>query len=176
MKSLIVLSLFSAIAAIATGAEMRDSATHEQLALQYRQVSQEDPTRKLALAKGPDPSTANPMKSLIGDSEILCFNGMVTLVPKRAVLQIPQNLADRLKYQPGAKLLSWADFYALNRGWITTVEVSRVQAAGTNPMSEVTQKQISKSANLIVATYQSGPISVLPLKVPVETTAKIPQS
>jgi hypothetical protein len=43
-------------------------------------------------------------------------------------------------------------------------------------MSEVTQKQISKSANLIVATYQAGPISVLPLKVPVETTAKIPQS
>lgn len=176
MKSLIFLSFFSAIAAIATGAEMRDSATHEQLALQYRQVSQEDPTRKLALAKGPDPSTANPMKSLIGDSEVLCFNGMVTLVPKRAVLQIPQNLAERLKYQPGAKLLSWAQFYALNRGWITTVEVSRIQAAGTSPMSEVTQKQISKSANLIVATYQAGPISVLPLKVPVETTPKAPQS
>jgi hypothetical protein len=176
MKSLIVLSLFSAFAAATARAEMRDAATHEELALQYRQVSQEDPTRKLAVAKGPDPSTANPMKSLLGDSEVLCFNGMVTLVPKRAVLQIPKNMAERLKYQPGAKLLSWAEFYALNRGWITTVEVSRVQAAGNSPMAEVTQKQISKSANLIVATYQSGPISVLPLKVPAETTPKAPQS
>ena len=180
MTSLIVLSLVGALsAATATArarAEMRDAATHEELALQYRKISQEDPTRKLAVAKGPDPSTANPMKSLLGDSEVLCFNGMVTLVPKRAVLQIPKNMAERLKYQPGAKLLSWAEFYALNRGWITTVEVSRVQAAGNSPMAEVTQKQISKSANLIVATYQSGPISVLPLKIPVENTPKAPQS
>lgn len=176
MKSLAVLSLFSVFTAVTARAEMRDAATHEELSLQYRKTSQEDPMSKLAAAKGPDPSTANPMKSLIGDSEVLCFNGMVTLVPKRAVLQIPKSMADRLKYQPGAKLLSWAQFYALNRGWITTVEVSRVQAAGTSAMSEVTQKQISKSANLIVATYQAGPISVLPLKVPVETTAKIPQS
>ncbi len=178
MKSLIVLSLFGALSAATARAraEMRDAATHEELALQYRKISQEDPTRKLAVAKGPDPSTANPMKSLLGDSEVLCFNGMVTLVPKRAVLQIPKNMAERLKYQPGAKLLSWAEFYALNRGWITTVEVSRVQAAGNSPMAEVTQKQISKSANLIVATYQSGPISVLPLKIPVENTPKAPQS
>ena len=32
------------------------------------------------------------------DSDILCFNGMATLVPKRAVLHIPKNFADRLKY------------------------------------------------------------------------------
>lgn len=119
---------------------------------------------KQAPAKGPDPSKVNRPESLIGSSDTICFNGTVTLVPKRAILQMPKNLADRLKYQPGAKLMNWAEFYALNRGWITTIEVSRVQAEGNSPLAEETTKKIAKSGNLIVATYQGGPISVLPPK------------
>lgn len=145
---------------------MRDSVTQEQLVLMYRKASQNDPMRKLPPAKGPDPSVVNQPKSLISQSDILCFNGAVTLVPKRAILQMPSNLADRLKYQPGAKLLSWSEFYALNRGWITTVEVSRVQAEGNNPLAPETKKQLVKSRNLMIATYQGGPISVLAPKVP----------
>lgn len=175
MKSIIVISLFSTFTAAIGRAEMaaappmRDAATHEQLVVMYRKVSQEDPMRKLVPAKGSDPSTVNQPLDLISQSDIICFNGVATLVPKRAVLQIPKNLADRLKWQPGARIQSWADFYAQNRGWITTVEVSRVQAEGNNPLAGETRKQLAKSGNLIVATYQGGPISVLPPKVPVET-------
>lgn len=147
---------------------MVDAATDEQLALQYQSASQNDPTRKLAPTKGPDPTVVNPVKDLISDSDVICFNGIATLVPKRAVLQIPKNVADRLKYKAGSKLMGWADFFSLNRGWITTVEVSRVQAEGNSPIGEDTQKQMSKSTNLIVATYEGGPISVLPAKVPVD--------
>ncbi len=177
MKSVILISVFSTFAGSIGQAEtspaptMRDATTHEQLVVMYRQASQEDPMRKLAPAKGPDPSTVNQPKSLISESDMICFNGAVTLVPKRAVLQMPKNLADRLKYQPGAKLLSWEEFYALNRGWITTVEVSRIQAEGNSPLAAETQRQLVKSGNLIVATFQGGPISVLPLKVPVEKAA-----
>ena len=57
-------------------------------------------------------------------------------------------------------------------GWITTVEVSRVQAEGNLALADETAKRIQKSASLIVATYQGGPISVLPLKVPVEAKPK----
>lgn len=165
MKSLIVISFISSLA-VATGAAppMRDAATHEQIVLAYRQASQQDPMRKQPPAKGPDPSTASPPRSLIGASDVICFNGIVTLVPKRAILQMPKNLADRLKYQLGSKVLSWADFYALNRGWITTIEVSRAQAEGNSPLPEETTRKIVKSGNLVVATYQAGPISVLPLK------------
>lgn len=147
---------------------MRDSVTREQLVLMYRQASQNDPMRKMAPAKGPDPSVVNQPKSLISESDTLCFNGAVTLVPKRAVLQTPKNLADRLQYVAGAKLMTWSEFYALNRGWITTVEVSRLQAEGNDPLAAETKKQLVKSGNLIVATFQGGPISVLPLKAPVE--------
>jgi hypothetical protein len=166
MKLTLLISLFGTFAAATVQAEMRDAATHEQLALIHRSASQNDPARKFAPTQGPDPSVARPMKSLISESEIVCFNGMATLVPKRAILQTPKNMADRLKYVAGAKLLSWADFYAANRGWITTVEVSRIQAGGNAPIAEDTRKHMSKSANLIVATYQAGPISVSPLKIP----------
>lgn len=168
--SIFLTATFTAATAVA---EMRDAATHEELVLTYQKAAQNDPVRKLPPSKGVDPSVVNKPKSLIADSDILCFNGMATLVPKRAVLQIPKNLAGRLKYIPGSKLLSWADFYAVNRGWITTVEVSRVQAEGNSPLGEETQKQMTKSSNLIVATYQAGPISVLPPKVSAEKTATV---
>lgn len=179
MKSLLIVSVFTSLTASygpAAVPVMRDAATHEQLALAYRKASQVEPTRKLAQAKGADPSTVNRPKDLISESDTICFNGNVTLVPKQAVLQIPKNLADRLKYKPGAKLMSWAEFYTLNRGWITTQEVSRSQAEGNIPMDEAIQKQILKSGNLVIATYQAGPISVLPLKKPAETTtANLPK-
>lgn len=167
-NSIFIIATFTAAIA---GAEMRDAVTHEELVLSYQKAAQNDPVRKLVPTKGVDPSVVNKPKDLIADSDILCFNGMATLVPKRAVLQIPKDLASRLKYIPGAKLLSWADFYAANRGWITTVEVSRVQAEGNSPLPEETRKRMEKSSNLIVATYQAGPISVLPPKVPAEKTA-----
>ena len=58
-----------------------------------------------------------------------------------------------------------------NRGWITTVEVSRVQAEGNLAIAEETRERIGKSMNLVVATYMGGPISVLPLKEEAKTQA-----
>lgn len=168
-----IVTLSSAVVPVALSQgtpapRMRDAATHEQISLAMRKVSQADPMRNLTPAKGRDPSLVNQPKDLIASSDILCFGGLATLVPKRAVMHVPKNLADRLKFLPGSKVMSWADFFAQNRGWITTVEVSRIQAEGNKPLDEEISKRIGKSSNLIVATYQGGPISVLPPKVPVE--------
>lgn len=147
---------------------MRDAATHEQLTLALRKASQADPMKKLAPATGEDPSVVNRPKDLLSQSDIISFRGMATLVPKRAILQIPSACKDLIKLEPGAKIVSWADFYAANRGWITTIEVSRVQAEGNKPLAEESQNVMSKSRNLVIAVYQGGPISVLPLKTPKE--------
>jgi hypothetical protein len=44
-----------------------------------------------------------------------------------------------------------------------------VQAEGNKALAEEVSSRIGKSSNLVVATYQGGPISVLPLKAPVES-------
>ena len=129
--------------------------------------------KQLPATKGEDPSQNLP-KDLISQSDIISFQGVATLVPKRAILQIPKNYRDRMALQPGAHIVGWSDFYAINRGWITTVEVSRTQAEGNIDLPEETHKLLSKGGNLVVATFMGGPISVLPLKVPETTDPKQP--
>ena len=152
--------------------KMRDAATSDDLALKFRAAEQQDPMRHMKISKLPDPSKVNQPESLLATSDIICFGGMAVLVPKRAILQLPPKLVDRLKMQVGCPFVSWADFYAANRGWITTVEVSRVQAEGNLDLDKKTHERISKSNNLIVATFLTGPISVLPLKGPVVAIAQ----
>lgn len=157
----------------ASGPVMRDAATHEQLTQTYRKSSQEDPMRNLRPSEGTDPTGANKPSDIVAESDVICFNGMATLVPKRAILHMPAALKDRLTFQAGVKLVGWSDFHAANRGWITTVEVSRLQAQGDQPLKEEVVEHYSKSPNLVVATHMGGPISVLPLKVPEdESTAQ----
>ena len=153
-------------AQVAAAAPMRDATTHEQLASRQREVQQADPMLALEPAKGPDPAKANRVPDLLSQSDIVCFGGRATLVPKQAILHVPANFAARLKFLPGAQIQNWAEFYAENRGWITTVEVSRVQAEGNQPMDEAITKRMADSTSLVVATYQGGPISVLPPKAP----------
>ncbi|MES2438422.1 MAG: hypothetical protein V4584_05130 [Verrucomicrobiota bacterium] len=145
---------------------MREAPTNEQLVLRLRQAEQQNSTKIENPSSAQDPSVTNRPQDLISRSEILCYNGILTLVPKRSVIQFPKNLADRLKPQPGAQIKTWADFYAANRGWITTIEVSLIQAQGKQPLSKETSTQMVKSGNLIVATFRGNPISVLPLEVP----------
>lgn len=187
MKPWIVISLLGTFTAVAKP-PMRDVVTHDELALKYRKAAQEDPMgkliaaqaaaqasvkaadpgKKIVPAKPTTPETPAPPPSLLAQSDIICYNGAATVVPKRAIIQIPKNLTSRLTYEAGAKLMNWSDFYAQNRAWITLVEVSEAQAEGSSPLTEDTQKQIVKSGKLMIATYHGGPISVLPLKVPPE--------
>ena len=145
---------------------MRDAATHEQLQQKLRKMNSIDPMKKLETVEGEDPSKVNQPTNLLESSDIICYNGLATLVPKRAILAVPEKLQDRLKMQPGARIVGWLEFLEANRGWINTVEVSRVQAEGNEALAEETTERIGKSTNLVVATFMTGPISVLPLKNP----------
>lgn len=139
---------------------MRDAATHEQLSQGLQQARLTDPMRTLKATTGGDPSLKAVPEDLIRHSDILCFNGLATLVPKRAILTTPGKLKDRLSMQANVKLVGWSEFFAVNRAWITTEEVTYAQAAGTEPMPEATNARIGKSINLVMATYLGGPISV----------------
>jgi hypothetical protein len=140
--------------------------THDDIVETARKAKEEAPPPVFKPATGEDPSVANKLGDLISRSDIICYRGQATLVPKRAVLHVPKAMSDRMGMKEGARIGSWTEFLNANRAWIRTVAVSRIQAEGNDPMSEETIKSFDKEQRLVIATYQEGPISVLPLKVP----------
>jgi len=146
--------------------EMRDVATHEQLSNTLRQEQTNDPMSRMAKSEGKDPSKENQPQDLLKRSDILCFNGMATLVPKQSILAMPAQFSNRLGIQPGVKLVPWGEFFAVNQGWITAQEVTLNQARGQEPLSDVLKERLAKSTNVIIATLQGGPISKLQYTAP----------
>lgn len=176
MKSFLLISLAatSLLSAQTGDPRIRDSNVQQKLEKARMQVLQSRPQSKPEPAKGSDAPPVQPqaVPDLVANSDILCYNGTATLVPKRAILHQPPGVTSRVnQYQPGSKLLSWLDFYSQNRGWITTVEVNRGQAQGKEALDEKTVERFRKGTSLVVATYQGGPVSVHPPPEPAAGTA-----
>ena len=168
MKHLLILTiaLTSALYAQQGGKlPFRDAATHDSLLPVFVKSRQESPVRKFAPSEGEDSSVKNVPGNLIERSDVLSFNGNTTLVPKLAIIQIPSKFKARVNnHTPGNRIVTWGGFYALNRGWITTVEVSRLQAEGKEPIAPEIVDLFSTSRNLVIATFKGAAISVLPQK------------
>jgi hypothetical protein len=168
----LVLVFVAALRCVQAAPQMRDVVTNDDLTQKYQKAVSENPLQKMKDMKvkptdGPDPTKAKPV-DLLASSDFLSFGGIATLVPKRAILCSPKNYQDRLKLVPGSKIVSWGEFLTANRGWIKTLEVTRAQAEGVEPFDEKVAENLQKSSIVIVATYHSGPISVLPKKEPVD--------
>tara|TARA_R110002096_G_scaffold238140_4_gene429584 strand:+ start:1458 stop:2081 length:624 start_codon:yes stop_codon:yes gene_type:complete len=145
--------------------QMRDVAKHDELSLKLRMAQQSDPVKNLGPAIGNlevDPAIPQFKRSFLDSSTILCYRGVITFVPKRAVLHVPEHLESRIGVTGDIEIKNWPDFYLANRGWIRTIEVTREQAMGDVPFSEATLEAISTSSSLIVATFKNGPIAVRP--------------
>jgi hypothetical protein len=142
---------------------MRDAATHEQLVQKLRGAT--SPLHGYKPVEGTDPSKILP-QDIIGRSDILCFDGLATLVPKEAIIFIPPQYQDRVGMKEGARLVTWADFFAANHGWITTQEITLDQAAGRVPLDEKVTERVTKGNSLVVATCLGGPVSKLAPKLP----------
>jgi hypothetical protein len=172
LKALFSLSLvvpFTVNAQSTGSVKMRDAATHDQLSQLLRMMQQRDPIQALGPAigkKDEDPSKALTSRDLIKDSAILCYRGYLTLVPKRAVLHLPEKLKERFEAKDKVKIVSWSGFLQINRGWIRALEVTREQAMGQTPMSEEVMKSFQDETSAVIATFKGGPISVLPYIAP----------
>jgi hypothetical protein len=143
-----------------------DAVTNDQLAAAHRRANSRDPLRELGKPVGKvdeDPAKAILRQDLIKDSTILCYRGFLTLVPKQAVLHVPEALAGRIGAQPGAQVKTWPEFYRMNRGWLREMEVSPEQSRGQSPISEETREAFTSGNAIVIATFKSGPISVMPL-------------
>eukprot|EP00903_Cladosiphon_okamuranus_P003589 g3587.t1 len=132
----------------------RDAETHDQIAKKLKAGNSHNPMKTLIPSEGEDPSVKNRPQDIISSSDVISFGGLTTLVPKKAIMQIPEIYADRINnHTPGNRIVGWFDFYRMNRAWITTVEVTRVQAEGREPIPEEVAENLEKNRNLIIATY-----------------------
>ncbi|GAA5480207.1 hypothetical protein Hhel01_03731 [Haloferula helveola] len=130
--------------------------------------------RRVVMPEEVKVSEAPKPESILARSEVLYRGNIATLIPKRAVLHLPSGLRGALARPAegqGVKFVQWSQFYAANRSWIRTVEVTRAQAEGMEAMPEETVEKFKESREMIVATYQTGPISVMPVKEPEAATA-----
>lgn len=104
-------------------------------------------------------------QSIIKQSMILTDGKNWTLVPKGAVLFLPEAMRSRVNVKPTGTLLAWSEFLAKNYAWITTNDVSFDQAAGTKPLPAERVMFWGMQDKVVVAVHQNGPISV---RVPTE--------
>lgn len=170
MKSLIPFALLSFATAQAlpqaTSAPTSDAPTHQQLLERQAQAKEaaanQAASQPAQVQLAVDPAKANKPQSLLARSEVLSFGGAATLVPKRAIIHKPQSLASRIGMASGVRLQPWKEFYAANRGWISTMEVTRAQAEGKEPFTEEMAKSVAQSSSIIVATFSGDPITVFP--------------
>ncbi len=168
MNSLTLSLVISVSTASFSIAQMRDAVTSADLAKKFEKTHLHNPLKNLKKndPKAADPSKTNQPVDILTSSDFLSFQGKATLVPKKAIMTIPKRFQDRIRFVPGSKIMTWTDFYSVNRGWIKTHEVTRAQAQGVEPFDEEVVENLEKSSVVVVATYKGGPISVLPPKEP----------
>ena len=119
----------------------------------------------MTLLQSPAKGEANVRRpedqSIIKQSMILHDGINWTLVPKGAVIFLPDAMKSRVDVKPAGTLLGWTAFLAKNQAWITTNDVSFEQATGKKPLQPERVAFWAKQDKVVVATHQSGPISVL---------------
>ncbi len=98
------------------------------------------------------------------DSDILASSGFHTVVPRGAVLVVPQTHAKRKVAKPTGVFTIWPKFLRKNYGWIHKYEVTLDQASGKTPISDEKMESLKSMGKVVVAVYKNNPISVLPAK------------
>lgn len=99
-------------------------------------------------------------QSIIKQSVILHDGTNWTLVPKGAVIYLPEAMKNRVEGKPTGTLLAWTDFLTRNQAWITTYDISFDQATGSKPLQAASVAFWPKQAKVVIAVHQRGPISV----------------
>jgi hypothetical protein len=113
----------------------------------------------------PVPGKAAPLGyDLVSMSTFISDKDIYTLVPKAAVLHVPEARSASVGDAPGKNFSNWPEFLAARRGWVTSFEVTLAQARGEAPISPEQIEAFKKGSSVVVAVYRGGPISVLPLQ------------
>ncbi|MEP4076953.1 hypothetical protein [Haloferula sp.] len=169
MKTIPPIVFSLVLATAASAAPMKDRVTGEEL--NARRIASASPISTLAQPGEEVSRVARPSKeSIINQSVILTDGTNWTLVPRGAVLHMPEAHQGKIGGRPVGNLLSWKQFAASNRAWISSEEVTLRQAEGVHKMDERRTAFWPKQDKIIVAVHLGGPISVVAPKIETANT------
>lgn len=102
-------------------------------------------------------------KGLLETSSLLQSRGKIALIPKGAILFLPEQFADKIvTTNPKGKLVGWTEFYRANSTWIHMYPVTFDQAAGITKIPQERLKALAKLNKIVIAQRGSNLISVSP--------------
>src|SRR6478672_233293 len=121
-------------------------------------LQQGNPMAQLAAPANGEAKVTTPAdQSLLKQSMILHDGKNWTLIPKGAVIFLPEAMKSRVEAKPVGKLLNFIDFITANRNWITTCDVSFDEAAGNVPLPAERAAFWARQEKIVIAVHQSGP-------------------
>ena len=93
------------------------------------------------------------------NSEFITFNGSATLVPKHAIIHVPEKLRGHVSSGLNGKFMSWQEFATRYRAITTTFEVTLDEASGKTPLKPERVESLRKLDQIAVAVLNGSPIS-----------------
>ncbi|MBB5352308.1 hypothetical protein HNR46_002551 [Haloferula luteola] len=103
---------------------------------------------------------------ILEHSDFLAYDGCYTLLPKGAVLFLPDRLASCKVAGPQGQLVLWRDFSAKYRALIEPCEVSLEEATGKKIIDPTRWETLQKTDRIVVAVLNRSPISVASSALP----------
>jgi len=97
---------------------------------------------------------------LDANSSYIKYDGSVTLVPKGAILFVPDRFKDTVVTGMSGKFSLWNEFSTRYRGLVTPFEVTVEQASGAKPIEEERLAVARRSGLILIAVFNGNPISV----------------
>ncbi|MBT8044894.1 MAG: hypothetical protein KJO79_08080 [Verrucomicrobiae bacterium] len=134
-------------------------------------ISNAELKKRMALIKGrfdgaqwsaKPPQTTPAAYNIYKDSIILQQGKFHTLLPKNAIIFLPDSLQEKITRKADGVFLPWPQFYLKNRSWIFTYQVNLKQATGSTPIKKSVREQFAKINRAVIALHQNNPISVRP--------------
>lgn len=101
-------------------------------------------------------------------SEFIGMDGFVTLVPKGAIIHVPERFKANVLPKAVGRFLSWPEFSARYRGLVVTREVTIEEASGAKAIEVKAMDAVRKGDLITVAILGGNPISVAKSSIPPE--------
>lgn len=115
--------------------------------------------KKCAIRGSAKPAPAARGWDLVRHSEFISFDGHSTLVPKHAIIHVPEIRRSCITRGLEGKFLPWAEFAARYRGLVHPFEVSLDEASGKTPIAPERFAAARKTDRILVAVLNGGPVS-----------------